>query len=33
MDLVLIVLIGLLGGLSTLGMLSIFDYLHDKENE
>ena len=33
MDLVLLVLIGLCGGLSTLGMINVFWYLHDKENK
>jgi hypothetical protein len=33
MDWVLLIMIGVAGGLSTLGMVSILRYFHDKENK
>jgi len=33
MDWVLLVMIGVAGGLSTLGMINILWYFHDKENK
>jgi hypothetical protein len=33
MDWVLLIMIGVAGGLSTLGMINILRYFHDKENK
>ena len=33
MDWVLLLLIGIVGGLTTYGMIRILSYLHDKENK
>jgi len=33
MDWILLIIIGVVGGLSTLGMINILYYFHDKENK
>ncbi len=33
MDWILLIIIGVVGGLSTLGMINMFWYFHDKENK